>query len=93
MTATFFNLLVNGAFSMACGLLVVSFFIWLFRVQTGPWKLFFLSLPFAKIVYDSLQGVPLDSVLLSGIDPYSLPGRNKLLLLGAGFRPQRTLNY
>ncbi|MGE3683772.1 MAG: M56 family metallopeptidase [Bdellovibrionales bacterium] len=85
MTSMFFNLLINSAFSMACGLLVVGFFIWFFRVQAGPWKLFLLSLPFVKIVYDSLRGVPPDSVLLSGLDPFSLPPRHQLLKIGAGF--------
>jgi beta-lactamase regulating signal transducer with metallopeptidase domain len=85
MTAMFFNLLVNSAFSMACGLLVVGFFIWLFRVETGPWKLVLLSLPFVKIVYDSVRGLPPDSVLLSGLDPFSLPPKHQLLQIGAGF--------
>jgi beta-lactamase regulating signal transducer with metallopeptidase domain len=85
MTATFFNLLVNSAFSMACGLLVVGFFIWVFRVETGPWKLFLLSLPFVKIVYDSVRGLPPDSVLLSGLDPFSLPPKHQLLQIGLGF--------
>lgn len=85
MTSIFFNLLVNAAFSMACGLLVVGFCIWFFRVEDGPWKLFILSLPFVKIIYDSLRGVPADSVLLSGIDPFSLPPKHQLLQIGGGF--------
>ena len=80
----FFNLVVNSAFSMACGLLVVGFFIWLFRVETGPWKLFLLSMPFLKIVYDSVRGLPPDSVLLSGLDPFSLPPKHQLLQIGLG---------
>jgi len=85
MTAIFFNLLVNATFSMVCGMLVVGFFIWLFRVQAGPWKLFLLSLPFVKIVYDSARGVPPNSVLLSGVDPFSLPPKHQLLQIGGGF--------
>ena len=85
MTAVFFNLLTNSIFSLFCGLLVVSFFIWLFRVQTGPWRLFLLSLPFVKIVYDCLRGLPTDSVLLAGLDPFSLPPKHQLLQIGAGF--------
>lgn len=85
MTAVFFNLLSNAAFSMACGMLVVGFFIWLFRVETGPWKLFLLCLPFVKIVYDSVRGLPPDSILLHGLDPFSLPARHQFLQLGVGF--------
>lgn len=80
----FLNLFVNSIFSMACGLLVTGFFIWLFRVETGPWKLFLLSLPFVKIVYDAARGLPPDSVLLSGLDPFSLPPKHQLLQIGAG---------
>lgn len=84
MTATFFNLLVNSAFSMFCGLVVVSFFIWLFRVETGPWKLFLWSLPFVKIIVDCVRGLPANSVLLSGIDPFTLPPRHQMLQVGGG---------
>jgi Zn-dependent protease with chaperone function len=87
MTDVFFNLLVNSTFSMASGLLIVGFFIWLFRVESGPWKLFLLSLPFVKIVYDSVRGLPPDSVLLNGLDPFSMPPRSQLLQIGAGFSP------
>lgn len=73
MTNIFFNLLINSIFSMFTGLLIVGFFIWFFRIENGPWKLFLLSLPFVKIIFDCLRGLPSDSVLLSGIDPFSLP--------------------
>jgi hypothetical protein len=86
MTALFFNLMVNSAFSMICGLLVVGFFIWFFRRQTGPAKLFLWSLPFLKIVYDCARGLPPDSVLLAGLDPFSLPPKHQLLMAGAGFK-------
>lgn len=85
MTAIFFNLLTNSIFSLFCGLVVVGFFIWLFRVQTGPWRLFLLSLPFVKIIYDCVRGLPADSVLLAGLDPFSLPPKHQLLQIGAGF--------
>lgn len=85
MAAVFFNLLANAAFSMAGGMLVVGFFLWLFRVETGPWRLFLLSLPFVKIVYDSVRGLPPDSILLNGLDPFSLPARHQTLQLGVGF--------
>jgi Zn-dependent protease with chaperone function len=70
---------------MACGLVVVGFFIWFFRVETGPWKLFLLSLPFVKIVYDFLQGLPENSILRVGLDPFTLPARHQLLQVDAGF--------
>lgn len=85
MTLVFFNLLVNSVFSLLAGLLVVHFFLWLFRVETGPWKLFLLSLPFAKIVYDSARGVPRNSVLHSNIDTFNMPPRHHYLMADAGF--------
>lgn len=85
MSEIFFNLVVNSAFSLACGLMVVSFFIWLFRVENGPWKLFLLSLPFVKVVYDCLRGLPADSILLRGVDPFLLPPKHQLLQVGMGF--------
>ena len=84
MTVIFFNLLVNSMFSVVCGFTVASFFIWLFQVPTGPWKLFLLSLPFVKVVYDCLRGVPANSVLLAGLDPFSLPPYHQVLMIGAG---------
>jgi beta-lactamase regulating signal transducer with metallopeptidase domain len=84
-TLAFFNLLVNSIFSLAAGLLVVLFFLWLFRVETGPWKLFLLSLPFLKIVYDFSRGVPENSILWTGIDPFTLPPKHHTLQIGGGF--------
>lgn len=85
MTFIFFNLLVNSILSLLIALMLVYFFIWLFRVETGRWKLFLLSLPFIKIVYDFARGVPEKSVLFSGVDPFSLPPKHQLLSIGAGF--------
>lgn len=84
MTFIFFNLLVNSIFSLAIGLMLVQFFIWFFRVGTTRWKVFLLSLPFLKIVYDFARGVPEKSVLFSGVDPFSLPPKHQLLSIGAG---------
>ena len=86
-SVTFFNLLINSTLSLATGLLVVSFSIWLFRVETGPWKLFLLSLPFLKIVYDVLRGVPANSVVFGGVDPFSLPPNHQMFSIGAGLTP------
>lgn len=86
-SVTFFNLLINSTLSLATGLLVVGFFLWLFRVETGPWKLFLLSLPFIKVVYDVLRGVPANSVVFSGIDPFTLPPNHQMFSIGAGLTP------
>lgn len=85
MILIFFNLLINATFSLITGLLIVGFFIWFFRVDVGPWKVFLLSLPFVKILYDLVRGVPSNSVLLTSIDPYSLPSKHQTLQIGAGF--------
>lgn len=84
MTFVFFNLLVNSIFSLAIGLMLVQFFIWLFRVGTTRWKVFLLSLPFIKIVYDFARGVPEKSILFSGVDPFTLPPKHQSLSIGAG---------
>lgn len=84
MTAIFFNLLANSALSLAAGILVISLAIWFFRIETGPWKLFLLSLPFVKIVYDCLQGIPANSILLTGIDPFLLPPKHQAISIGGG---------
>jgi beta-lactamase regulating signal transducer with metallopeptidase domain len=85
LTFIFFNLLVNSIFSLLIGLMLVYFFIWFFRVETGRWTLTLLSLPFVKIVYDFARGVPEKSVLFSGVDPFTLPPKHQLLSVGAGF--------
>lgn len=85
MDFIFFNLLVNSILSLVVGLVLVYFFIWFFRVETSRWKLFLLSLPFIKIVYDFIRGVPEKSVLFSGVDPFSLPPKHQILSIGAGF--------
>lgn len=87
MTLVIFNLIANATFSLACGLLVVGLFLWIFRVGTGPGKIFLLSLPFMKIVYDFLRGLPQDSVLFTGIDPFSLPPKHQIIMAGAGLSP------
>lgn len=85
MALIFFNLLVNSIFSLMTGLILVYFFIWLFQVETGRWKIFLLSLPIIKLVFDFARGVPEQSVLFSGVDPFSLPPKHQILSIGAGF--------
>lgn len=84
LEALFFNLLANATFSLVCGLIVVGLLIWIFRVGTDHSRLFLLSLPFVKIIYDLIRGVPQGSVLFSGVDPFSLPGGNQTFSIGAG---------
>jgi Zn-dependent protease with chaperone function len=83
----FFNLLINSTLSLAGGLLIVSLALWIFRIETGRWKLFLLLLPFLKIICDCMRGIPTESILLSGVDPFTLPPKHQILLVGAG------LNY
>jgi beta-lactamase regulating signal transducer with metallopeptidase domain len=85
MTTIFFNLFVNSICSLFAGLLTVHFFLWLFRIGIGPWRLFLLSLPFAKIVFDFAKGIPKESILNTAVDTFSLPPRSHLLTIGAGF--------
>jgi beta-lactamase regulating signal transducer with metallopeptidase domain len=84
-TMIFFNLLANATMSLAVGLMIVGICLWFFRIETGRWKIFFLSLPFLKIVYDLVRGLPADSVLVAGIDPFMLPPKHQYFMVGAGF--------
>jgi Zn-dependent protease with chaperone function len=91
MAPVFFNLFTNATFSLLIGLAVVLGCIRLLRVEHGPWKLFLLSLPFVKVIYDFLKGVPRSSILVTNIDPYSLPPGVQKLSIGLGlnnFGPQ-----
>ena len=87
MSSVFFNLLINSTLSLAGGLLIVSLALWMFRIETSRWKLFLLLLPFLKIICDCMRGIPTGSILLSGVDPFTLPPKHQMLLVGAG------LNY
>lgn len=84
MIPVFFNLFANTFFSLLCGLLVVSFFIWLFRVETDRWLLLLISLPLIKVVYDFICGISEDSILHTAINPFFLPAKNQILQLGLG---------
>ncbi len=42
-------------------------------------------MPFLKIVIDLFRGIPANSILYSGIDPYSLPPKHQTLSVGLGF--------
>ena len=80
-----FNLLFNSTCSFFAGVIIIFLSIKLFRVDTTRWKLFFLSLPFIKIIWDILQGIPRTSFLLHSIDPFLLPPKHKFLMFGLGF--------
>lgn len=91
MEVIFFNLFVNATFSLMVGLGLVLACTRYMRVSCGPWKLFLLSLPFVKVVYDFLKGVPRSSILLNNIDPYAVPPGVQTFSLGVGvnnFIPQ-----
>lgn len=91
MEVIFFNLFVNATFSLLVGLGLVLACTRYMRVGCGPWKLFLLSLPFVKVVYDFLKGVPRSSILLNNIDPYAVPPGVQTFSLGVGvnnFIPQ-----
>jgi beta-lactamase regulating signal transducer with metallopeptidase domain len=85
MPAVFFNLLANSTLSILSGLLIVGVFILIFRIPTGPMKLFLLSLPFIKVVFDVLRGVPANSILHTAIDPFALPPRHQFIDAGLAF--------
>lgn len=91
MEVIFFNLFVNATFSLLVGLGLVLLCTRFMRVSCGPWKLFLLSLPFIKVVYDFLKGVPRSSILLNNIDPYAVPPGVQTFAVGVGvnnFIPQ-----
>lgn len=84
MAIIFFNLFVNATFSLLIGLGLVLLCNHMMRANCGPWKLFLLSLPFVKVVYDFLKGVPSSSILMTNIDPYRVPPGVQRFFLGVG---------
>lgn len=80
-----FNLIINSSCSFFAGILVVGATLRLFRIGDSRWKLFFLTLPFIKIIWDIIHGIPSSSVIFSGINPLSLPPKHQTLTIGAGF--------
>lgn len=78
------------------GLIVVSFSIFVFRINTGPWKLSLLTLPFIKVLYDFFGAIPKTSILLQNIDPFKVqPGMQRFAIgLGASrWGPQFTFDF
>ena len=80
-----FNFLFNATFSLLTGLLVVGMILKLFKVQQDTWRLTLLSLPFVKVLYDLAQGIPENSVLKLGLDPFTFPDNTRYFNLGMGW--------
>jgi len=81
-----FNLLFNSIGSFAIASLAVALCLWLFRVPTSRLKLWLLSLPLAKLVWETVRGVPAHSYLYtSKLDLWRALHRS--LVVGAGFFP------
>ena len=57
----------------------------IFRIGISRWKLYFLALPFVKIVWDMFSGIPKSSLLHHGIDLMALPAKHGYITLGFGF--------
>ncbi|MBO9666185.1 MAG: M56 family metallopeptidase [Bdellovibrio sp.] len=94
---SFFNLFANATISFWTGVIVVFFFVWLFRIKTGPWKLAIFLLPFLKVLFDFIAGVPANSILAHGVNPYLIPEGTRLFSLGIGlssyFGPTLNLRF
>jgi hypothetical protein len=91
MAVIFFNLFINATFSLMIGLGLVLGCNRMLRANCGPWKVFLLSLPFVKVVYDFFKGVPYSSILITNIDPYRVPPGFQQLRVGVSlnnFIPQ-----
>lgn len=81
-----FNMLLNAICSFVAGFALVLLTLKIFRVNTSRSKLVLLSLPFVKIIWDVVQGIPAESLLWTNIDPLSLPkDYTRALVLGTGF--------
>lgn len=83
-TIHFFNLFANATFSFWIGMMIVLSATHVFRIPTGPWKLSLLILPFVKVVFDFLNGVPSNSILMQNIDPFKIQPGMQSVSLGLG---------
>jgi len=81
----YFNLITNSIFSFLAGIFVIYISFKIFRINDSRWKLFFLMLPFVKIISDLFRGIPASSLIWNGIDPLNLPPKHKYLSVGFGF--------
>ncbi len=80
-----FSLLLNSICSFVAGLMIVFFGLKIFRVDNSRFKLFLLTLPFIKILWDIFYGIPSTSFMFQNMDPFTLPAKHKYLSIGAGF--------
>lgn len=71
IAATAFNMLANAVMSFGAGLAIVWLALSVSRIADGRLRLYLLSLPFLKIVYDTSRWIPSDSYLWTGGDPLS----------------------
>jgi beta-lactamase regulating signal transducer with metallopeptidase domain len=79
-----FNLIFNAMLSFFAGLAIVWTTIKIFRIGNSRWKLFFLLLPFLKILWDLSMGIPRESVLNAGVDPFDFPVGSRVLGVSVG---------
>jgi hypothetical protein len=81
-----FNLLLNSLFSFWAGCFIVWLCLWIFKVENSRWKLFLLSLPFAKIIWDlAVRKITPTSIVHAQLNPWDLPPKHQTLSVSAGF--------
>jgi beta-lactamase regulating signal transducer with metallopeptidase domain len=80
-----FNLLFNSISSFTIAALIVGVVIGVFRVNTSRAKLFLLSLPFIKVIWETLRGLPNQAFVYAYSDPWQLPYLDRHAWFGAGF--------
>jgi Zn-dependent protease with chaperone function len=79
-----FNMFFNAAFSFMAGLWIVVCVRAVFRIPPSRGLLFLFTLPFVKVFYDLAVGIPGDSFLWTGINPWDLAGRARWLTISVG---------
>ena len=79
-----FNVLCNTALSFLAGLLVVSIAIKLWRIKTPGPMLYLYSLPFIKVIFDIVRGIPSRSYVWSDLNFDQLPAHMQGFLSARG---------
>jgi beta-lactamase regulating signal transducer with metallopeptidase domain len=80
-----FNFLFNSVSSFTIAAIIVGVVIWVFRVNTSRAKLFLLALPFFKVLWETLRGLPNQAFVYAYSDPWQLPYLSRHAWFGAGF--------
>jgi hypothetical protein len=80
-----FNLLFNSISSFTIAAVVVGLVICVFRVNTSRAKIFLLALPFIKVLWETLRGIPRRAFVYTYTDPWQLPYLDRHSWFGAGF--------